>query len=87
MLIIGLSFIIRQPYIPPTNVDSSDIMSSDKLDKAVNVFKPEEKPVDHNQTGVKINICISDYTIICAVVVLFLVAVMYMMKLVHSLYE
>ena len=80
-----LSFIIRQPHIPPTNVDSSDIMSSDKLDK-VNVFKPtaSDKPVDHNQTGVKINVCISECTLLFAVVVL---AVMYMMKLMHSPYE
>ena len=72
------------------NVGSPDIMSSNKLDK-VNIFKPAapEKPVydlDHNQTGVKINIYISECTIICAVVVLLLVAVMYM-YLTHALHD
>jgi len=73
---------ICQPYIPPMNVDSSDIMSSDKLDK-VNTFNPAapDKPdlydFDRNQ-GVKIHVHVSEYTIVCTAVVLVLVAVIYM---------
>ena len=74
---------IYQLHLPPMKVDSSDIMSSDKLDK-VNVFNPAapDKPdlyeFDRNQPGVKIHVHVSECTIICTAVVLVLVAVTYM---------
>ena len=85
LLMIGFvwSSGICQPYIPPMNVDSSDIMSSDKLDK-VNTFNPTapDKPdlydFDRNQPGVKIHVHVSECTIVCTAVVFVLVAVIYM---------
>jgi len=78
-------FGIYQLHITPMKVDSSNIMSSDKLDK-VNAFNPAapDKPdlyeFDRNQPGVKIHVYISECTIICAVVMVlvFVAVIIYM---------